>query len=72
MPDKLNPRETFTVDEGVLANTWVMEAIVELLERQGLCTTYGEEGAYQLALAAREAALQVLSSQAFLPFEARV
>lgn len=39
MPDKLNPRETFTVDEGVLANTWVMEAIVELPERQGLCTS---------------------------------
>ncbi len=38
MAEKLNPRETFTVDEGVLANMWVMEAIVELLERKGLCT----------------------------------
>lgn len=25
MDEKLNPRETFTVDEGVLANMWVME-----------------------------------------------
>ena len=38
MAEKPNPRETFTVDEGVLANMWVMEAIVELLERKGLCT----------------------------------
>lgn len=38
MAEKLNPPETFTVDEGVLANMWVMEAIVELLERKGLCT----------------------------------
>ncbi len=38
MAEKLTPRETFTVDEGVLANMWVMEAIVELLERKGLCT----------------------------------
>lgn len=44
MPDKLNPRETFTVDECVLANTWVMEAIVELLERQGLCTSMERRG----------------------------
>ena len=38
MAEKRTPRETFTVDEGVLANMWVMEAIVELLERKGLCT----------------------------------
>lgn len=38
MAEKLNPRETFTVEEGVLANMWVMEATVELLERKGLCT----------------------------------
>ncbi len=27
------PRETFTTEEGVLANMWAMEALVELLER---------------------------------------
>ena len=31
---------------------------------------YGEDGAYQRALAAREAALQALSSRTFSPFEA--
>lgn len=31
---------------------------------------YGEEGAYQLALAARETALQALASQTFAPYEA--
>ena len=38
MTDSLNPRETFTTDEGVLANMWALEALVELLERKGLCT----------------------------------
>ncbi len=38
MSDALNARETFTTEEGVLANMWVMEAIVELLERKGICT----------------------------------
>lgn len=33
---------------------------------------YGEEGAYQMALAARETALQALASQTFAPFESRV
>jgi hypothetical protein len=32
---------------------------------------YGEEGAYQRALAARDAALQAISSQTFSPFHAR-
>ena len=31
---------------------------------------YGEEGAYQLALTAREAALEALASQTFSPYEA--
>ena len=35
-------------------------------------TKYGEEGAYQRALAAREIALQALASQTFAPFESRV
>ncbi len=34
----LNSRETFTTEEGVLANMWALEALVELLERKGLCT----------------------------------
>jgi hypothetical protein len=38
MTDRSNPRETFTTEEGVLANMWAMEALVELLERKGLCT----------------------------------
>lgn len=38
MAETLDPRQTFTVDEGVLANMWVMEAIVKRLERRGLCT----------------------------------
>jgi hypothetical protein len=38
MADPLDPRNIFTTDEGVLANMWVMEAIVELLERKGLWT----------------------------------
>ena len=38
MGDGLSPKETFTTEEGVLANMWVMEAIVELLERKGICT----------------------------------
>lgn len=36
MADRLNPRDTFTTEEGVLANMWVMEAIVEILERKGI------------------------------------
>lgn len=32
---------------------------------------YGEEGAYQMALTARETALQTLASQTFSPFESR-
>jgi hypothetical protein len=36
--DPIDSRKTFTTDEGVLANMWVMEAIVELLERKGICT----------------------------------
>ncbi len=38
MAARLNPRDTFTTEEGVLANMWVMEAIVEILERKGICT----------------------------------
>jgi len=38
MGDPVNPRETFTIEEGVLANMWAIEALVELLERKGLCT----------------------------------
>jgi len=38
MGDPLNPRETLTTEEGVLANMWALEALVELLERKGLCT----------------------------------
>lgn len=38
MGDRLNPRETFTTEEGVLANMWALEALVELLERKGVCT----------------------------------
>lgn len=38
MGDPLNPRETFTSEEGVLANMWALEALVELLERKGLCS----------------------------------
>lgn len=38
MTDSLNPREIFTTEEGVLANMWALEALVELLERKGLCT----------------------------------
>jgi hypothetical protein len=34
MAEKLDPGETFTVDEGVLANMWVMEAIVESAPRE--------------------------------------
>lgn len=34
----MNPRETFTTEEGVLANMWALEALVELLERRGICT----------------------------------
>ncbi len=37
MGERLNPRETFTTEEGVLANMWALEALVELLERKGLC-----------------------------------
>ena len=37
MTDPLHPRKTFSTEEGVLANMWVMEAIVELLERKGIC-----------------------------------
>lgn len=37
MGDPVNPRETFTTEEGVLANMWAIEALVELLERKGLC-----------------------------------
>ena len=33
-----HPRETFSVEEGVLANMWALEALVELLDRKGLCT----------------------------------
>jgi len=38
MDERLNPRETFTTEEGVLANMWALEALVELFERKGLCT----------------------------------
>ena len=38
MGDRVNPRETFTTEEGVLANMWALEAVVELLERKGICT----------------------------------
>lgn len=38
MTEPLNPRETFTTEEGVLANMWALEALVELLERKGFCT----------------------------------
>ena len=38
MGDRVNPRETFTTEEGVLANMWALEALVELLERKGICT----------------------------------
>src|SRR5688500_15604549 len=38
MADPLDPRNTFTTEEGVLANMWALEALVELLERKGLCT----------------------------------
>ena len=38
MSDAVNPREIFTTEEGVLANMWAMEAIVELIERKGICT----------------------------------
>lgn len=34
----MNPRETFTTEEGVLANMWALEALVELLERKEVCT----------------------------------
>lgn len=37
MGDRVNPRETFTTEEGVLANMWALEALVELLERRGIC-----------------------------------
>ena len=38
MTDALNPRETFTAEEGVLANMWALEGLVELLERKGICS----------------------------------
>lgn len=38
MADRLNSRETFTTEEGVLANMWALEALVEILERRGVCT----------------------------------
>jgi hypothetical protein len=38
MTDSLNPREIFTTEEGVLANMWALEALVELFERKALCT----------------------------------
>lgn len=38
MGDRLNAQETFTTEEGVLANMWALEAVVELLERKGVCT----------------------------------
>ena len=38
MADFVNPKETFSVEEGVLANMWAIEALVELLERKRLCT----------------------------------
>jgi hypothetical protein len=38
MTDRMDPGQIFSVEEGVLANMWVMEAIVELLERKGICT----------------------------------
>lgn len=38
MAEKLNPQDTFTVEEGILANMWAIEALVEVLERKGLCT----------------------------------
>lgn len=40
MGDRMNPRETFTTEEGVLANMWALEASVELLERKGVCTKH--------------------------------
>lgn len=33
MGDPLNPRDTFTTEEGVLANMWALEALLELLDR---------------------------------------
>ena len=37
MGDPVNPRETFTTEEGVLANMWVSESLVESLEQKGVC-----------------------------------
>lgn len=38
MAEKLDPKEAVTPDEIAISNMWEIAAIVELLERKGLCT----------------------------------
>jgi len=38
MAEKLDPKELVTAEEIAISNMWEIAAIVELLERKGLCT----------------------------------
>jgi len=38
MTEKLDPEEVVTPDELAVSNMWEIAAIVEILERKGLCT----------------------------------
>jgi hypothetical protein len=41
MSDDRPTRETMSVEEATVSNMWEMAAIVEVLERKGLCTKQG-------------------------------
>ena len=38
MAEKLDPKELVTLEELAISNMWEMAALMELLERKGICT----------------------------------
>lgn len=39
MADKLNPKETVTIEELIISNSYEIAALVSVLERKGLLTS---------------------------------